>query len=152
GVDAPTVAACEIDGTAFVVGVAAPSLVVPLPLWRRLDAAGRRAMCLHETAHVRRRDPLRLAALSIVVDLLWPAFPLRWIASRLRRGSPAGRAASRRGGTTASSRSASTSADRCSTPRRPSRSDRGPTSSARRSGAPAADERSLAPVFTTFVV
>jgi hypothetical protein len=84
GVTAPRIAAADGDGTAFVSGVNSPTLLVPLALWRRLDERGRRALVLHELAHVRRRDPLRLRALSYTVDALWPAFPLRWIAARLR--------------------------------------------------------------------
>jgi beta-lactamase regulating signal transducer with metallopeptidase domain len=83
GVPAPRVAACEGDGTAFVAGVISPVLCVPLALWRRLGAAERRAMLAHEMAHVRRRDPLRLRVLSFLVDVLWPALPLRWTATRL---------------------------------------------------------------------
>lgn len=84
GVAAPRIAVGDDDGTAFVAGVRSPVLFVPLPLWDRLDVGGRRAMLLHELAHVRRRDPLRLRALSFLTDALWPAFPLRWIAARLR--------------------------------------------------------------------
>jgi beta-lactamase regulating signal transducer with metallopeptidase domain len=84
GTAAPRVVAAPGDGTAFVAGARSPILFVPLALWDRLDVAGRRALLLHEIAHVRRRDPLRLAALSVVVDVLWPAFALRWTASRMR--------------------------------------------------------------------
>jgi len=83
GTTAPRVAACEGDGTAFVAGVRSPVLCVPLAFWRRLGAAERRAMLAHEIAHVRRRDPLRLRLLSLLVDALWPALPLRWTAARL---------------------------------------------------------------------
>jgi hypothetical protein len=83
GTPTPRVAACEGDGTAFVAGVRSPVLCVPLALWRRLGAAERRAMLAHELAHVRRRDPLRLRLLSLLVDALWPAIPLRWTAARL---------------------------------------------------------------------
>lgn len=84
GVAPPRIAAAECDGTAFVAGVRNPVVFIPLGLWRRLDLAGRRAMVLHELAHVRRRDPLRLRAVALVADLFWPAVPLRWIAARLR--------------------------------------------------------------------
>jgi hypothetical protein len=84
GAEAPRIAVGDEDGTAFVAGVRSPVLFVPLPLWNRLDVHGRRAMLLHELAHVRRRDPLRLRALSLLTDVLWPAFPLRWIAAQLR--------------------------------------------------------------------
>jgi Zn-dependent protease with chaperone function len=84
GATAPRIAVGDDGGTAFVAGVRSPVLFVPLSLWDRLDVRGRRAMLLHELAHVRRRDPLRLRALSVLVAVLWPAFPLRWIAARLR--------------------------------------------------------------------
>ena len=84
GLTAPRVAVGDIGGTAFLAGARRPVLFVPLGLWRRLDANGRRAMLLHELAHVRRRDPLRLRAVGVAVDALWPALPLRWIAARLR--------------------------------------------------------------------
>lgn len=84
GVPAPRVVAVPGGGTAFVCRSRGEAvLVVPVELWGALGETEREALVLHEIAHVRRRDPEKQAVISVVLDLLWPAFGLRLAASRL---------------------------------------------------------------------
>jgi beta-lactamase regulating signal transducer with metallopeptidase domain len=81
--------AAEIDGVRVlvaantgpaVVGVIAPSIVIPR--WAlALDAPARRLMLLHETEHVRARDPALLFAAAIAVAL-FPWNAVLWLVAR----------------------------------------------------------------------
>jgi hypothetical protein len=55
-----------------VVGIAVPRIVVDPALERLLDADAFAAALAHETAHVRHRDPLRIAIAQLATDLQWP--------------------------------------------------------------------------------
>lgn len=58
-----------------------PVILLPQPVWTRLDAAQRQTVLLHELAHVRRRDHLvRWFELLVMVLYWWN--PLVWWASR----------------------------------------------------------------------
>ncbi len=58
-----------------------PRLILPLRLWRELDARGRRAVVYHELAHLKRRDHW-VRWLQVTVDCLFWWHPLAWVASR----------------------------------------------------------------------
>ena len=58
-----------------------PVILLPLPVWGRLDAAQRQTVLLHEWAHVRRRDHwVQWFELLVMVLYWWN--PLVWWASR----------------------------------------------------------------------
>ncbi|MGL4550875.1 MAG: M56 family metallopeptidase [Gemmataceae bacterium] len=68
---------------AAVVG--RPVLVLPAELWARLDEAQRRALVLHELAHLARGDHVVRRVELVVLGLCWWN-PLAWLAARqLRR-------------------------------------------------------------------
>lgn len=54
-----------------------PRLVLPSGLWRDLDVIGRRAVILHELAHLKRRDHW-ICWLQLLVGLLYWWHPLLW--------------------------------------------------------------------------
>jgi beta-lactamase regulating signal transducer with metallopeptidase domain len=61
-----------------------PRLILPLPLWKRLDARQRTLLLVHELAHLRRGDHyLRLFELAITVAFWW--LPTVWWARRRLR-------------------------------------------------------------------
>ena len=55
---------------AYTVGILRPVIVVDGPLWAHLDDSLRRAVVHHEAGHVRRRDPMTLAALRLAAALV----------------------------------------------------------------------------------
>ena len=55
--------------TAFLLGWRRPTLVVDRQLWSALSPAEQRAVIAHERAHLARRDPLVLMALSALVSV-----------------------------------------------------------------------------------
>lgn len=55
-----------------VVGLARPSIVVDPRLYQILDDDAFAAALAHEAAHVRHRDPLRIALAQLATDLQWP--------------------------------------------------------------------------------
>jgi hypothetical protein len=55
-----------------VVGLVAPRIVVDPDLERQLDVDAFAAALAHEAAHVRHRDPLRIALAQLATDLQWP--------------------------------------------------------------------------------
>ncbi len=55
-----------------VVGLASPRVVVDPQLRHVLDADAFAAALAHEAAHVRHRDPLRIALAQLAADLQWP--------------------------------------------------------------------------------
>ena len=55
-----------------VVGIAVPRIIVDPALERLLDADALAAALAHEAAHVRHRDPLRIAIAQLATDLQWP--------------------------------------------------------------------------------
>jgi hypothetical protein len=64
-----------------VVGLAAPRIVIDPALRRALDDDALAAALAHEAAHVRHRDPLRIAIAQLATDLQWP-----WPQPRRRLG------------------------------------------------------------------
>jgi beta-lactamase regulating signal transducer with metallopeptidase domain len=65
----------------LVAGLLRPRIVVPAVL---ADAPGAEALAWvlrHESAHIRRGDPLTSAAVQIVCILAWPVLPV-WLAAR----------------------------------------------------------------------
>ncbi len=69
-------------GTPFVAGLRRPRLVIPIELWDRLDGPARRAMLLHEMAHVRRFDNVRLFVAGLIADAFFFNWPLRRLVAR----------------------------------------------------------------------
>ncbi len=61
-----------------------PRLVIPEALWAELDSAGRRAVILHELAHLRRRDHLTHWFDCLVGALYWWHPVVWWIRHRMR--------------------------------------------------------------------
>jgi hypothetical protein len=55
-----------------VVGLARPRIIVDPRLRQALDADAFAAALAHEAAHVRHRDPLRIALAQLAADLQWP--------------------------------------------------------------------------------
>lgn len=56
---------------AFTAGWLRPKVCLSVGLLERLTATELQGVLRHEQAHVRARDPLRLAALRLLADLLW---------------------------------------------------------------------------------
>lgn len=61
-----------------------PRLILPRELWGQLDDIGRRAVLLHELAHVRRRDHWITWIETIVGSLYWWHPVVWWVRGRLR--------------------------------------------------------------------
>ncbi|MHC4992292.1 MAG: M56 family metallopeptidase, partial [Planctomycetota bacterium] len=61
-----------------------PRVLLPWPLWRELDDLGRRAVVLHELAHLRRRDHWVCWAELAVSVVYWWHPVVWWIRRRLR--------------------------------------------------------------------
>ncbi len=70
------------DATPCAVGPLRPTVLVPQALWARLPDDARDALLLHELAHVRRRDGLRLLLLGLLCDVLFFNWPLRRLTAR----------------------------------------------------------------------
>jgi beta-lactamase regulating signal transducer with metallopeptidase domain/tetratricopeptide (TPR) repeat protein len=70
-----------IDGpwSPMVIGLLQYRLLIPVDLWSQLDDVGRRAILLHELAHLRRRD-LWVRRLEALVTMLCWWHPLVWYA------------------------------------------------------------------------
>lgn len=86
-------------GTPFVAGLLRPVVVFPAALWSRLDGEARRAVLLHESAHLRRLDGWRALAEGLASDLLWfnPLVRLLFARAQEEREALADRDAVRRG-------------------------------------------------------
>jgi TonB family protein len=67
-----------------VVGLRRPVILVPRPLLDALPPAELRAVLLHEEAHRRRLDPLRLAAYRALAAVFFFYPPLGFLLARLR--------------------------------------------------------------------
>lgn len=65
----------------FVIGIAAPALVLPPDLDRLLPEAELRALLRHELAHVRRRDFAANLLLRVLLCLVWPQPAARVVAA-----------------------------------------------------------------------
>lgn len=65
----------------------APVLILPAALWRSLDADARRALLVHELAHVKRRDGLLRAVAGVASCLVWWNPVVWWLRARLRSHS-----------------------------------------------------------------
>jgi TonB family protein len=65
----------------LVVGLWRSRIVVPAALAKNSDPEPLRWVLRHESAHVRRRDPLLSSVLQLVCLLAWPVLPV-WIAAR----------------------------------------------------------------------
>lgn len=65
----------------------APVLVLPAALWRSLDTDARRALLVHELAHVKRRDGLLRAVAGVASCLVWWNPVVWWLRARLRANS-----------------------------------------------------------------
>jgi len=77
----PTVWMTDSAVSPMVAGVVFPKLYLPGALWERLDEAGRRAILVHELAHLRRGDQwVRLLETMIVSACWW--HPIVWWARR----------------------------------------------------------------------
>ncbi len=61
-----------------------PRLVLPTALWAQLDDAGRRAVILHELAHLKRRDHV-VCWVRLVIGCVYWWHPVIWIAERRLR-------------------------------------------------------------------
>lgn len=77
GVATPRVVVERATASPMVVGMGRAVLIWPAELSRRLDAAGCRAVLLHELAHLKRRDH-STAWLEIVATCVWWFNPLVW--------------------------------------------------------------------------
>ncbi len=60
-----------------VVGILRPRIVLDPRLASILDADALQAALAHEAAHVRHRDPLRIALAQLAIDLQWPWQPAK---------------------------------------------------------------------------
>jgi len=65
----------------MVGGLFSPRLVLPAVLWKQLDASGRRAILIHELAHLARRDHWVRAVDAVVTAVFW-WHPAAWWARR----------------------------------------------------------------------
>ena len=61
-----------------------PRLLFPLRLWAELDDVGRRAVIMHELAHLRRKDHWVLWAEGLVGSLYWWHPAVWWVRRKLR--------------------------------------------------------------------
>jgi beta-lactamase regulating signal transducer with metallopeptidase domain len=77
----PRVRLCTGLSCPMVVALPRATLLWPASLDQRLDAAGLRAVLLHELAHLKRRDHLT-AWLEVAVACLWWWHPIVWWARR----------------------------------------------------------------------
>ncbi|MEM9599049.1 MAG: M56 family metallopeptidase [Acidobacteriota bacterium] len=79
----PRIRITERRSSPFVTGWLRPVVVLPAA-WRDWSAASLDACLLHELAHVRRRDPLRLLVSRLAVALFWFHPGVWWAARKLR--------------------------------------------------------------------
>lgn len=68
-----------------LVGLLRPRIVIPKGLAATLGDDALRAVLAHEAAHLRRRDPMRLALMHLMTFAAWPLIPA-WIAAWRVRG------------------------------------------------------------------
>jgi TonB family protein len=68
----------------FVRGGLRPVIVLPEAVLGALDRDELRAVLIHEREHLRRRDPLRYAALGLVRAVFWFYPPVWWLSRRIR--------------------------------------------------------------------
>lgn len=61
-----------------------PRLILPVALWSELDPAGRRAVIVHELAHLRRRDHLTHWLDCLIGVIYWWHPVIWWVRQRLR--------------------------------------------------------------------
>lgn len=61
-----------------------PRLIIPLPLWRSLEPEAKRAVLVHELAHLRRRDHVMCWVEMIISALYWWHPVAWWAGARLR--------------------------------------------------------------------
>ena len=76
GVGAPRLYTTRDAGPA-AVGLARPAILIPAGLVRALDTAALEMVLAHESAHVRRRDPLAAAIRTLVLAAWW-FHPVAW--------------------------------------------------------------------------
>ncbi len=68
----------------MVGGLIFPRLIFPAPLWAQLDQPGRRAILVHELAHLHRRDHWVRAIESAVIAVFWWHPAIWWARRRVR--------------------------------------------------------------------